>query len=67
MTAYQSIVTFARNVQETVTLRKELTKSRKRIAELEEWIKSEGERNDTCTFSILKRVCDECMCERSVK
>lgn len=39
----------------------------KRIAELEEWVKSEGEHNDTCTFNILKKVCDGCRCGRREK
>ena len=36
----------------------------KRISELEEWIKAEGEHTDTCTYPILKRVCDGCRCGR---
>ena len=35
-----------------------------RIAELEAWIKAEGEHGDTCTYAILKRVCDGCRCGR---
>lgn len=38
-----------------------------RITELEEWVKAEGEHTDTCTFSILKRVCDGCRCERRIE
>lgn len=38
-----------------------------RIEELEAWIKAEGEHNDTCTYPILKRVCDGCRCERREK
>ena len=35
-----------------------------RIAELEEWIKAEGEHTDTCTYAILNKVCDGCRCGR---
>ncbi len=38
----------------------------KRIAELEAWIKAEGEHNYTCTFNILNKVCDGCRCDRRI-
>lgn len=44
-----------------------IARTRRRIQELEAWITTEGVRNDTCTFSILKRVCDGCRCERRDK
>lgn len=31
---------------------------------LEQWIESEGDRNDTCTYNILKKVCAGCKCHR---
>lgn len=43
----------------------ELVMARKRIAALEDWIKSEGERNDTCTFSILGKICEGCRCGKA--
>lgn len=63
----QSLVSFARSIQEAASLRKELAASNKRIAELEDWIKAEGEHNDTCTYAILNKVCDGCRCERMKK
>lgn len=33
-----------------------------RIAELEAWIRSEGERTDICTFPVLHEVCAGCRC-----
>ena len=64
MNADQSLVSFSRNVQETVALRKELAASKARIAELEEWIKRAGVIHDECTYPILKRVCHRCRCDR---
>jgi len=32
------------------------------IASLRDWIKSEGERTDTCTYYILHEVCKGCKC-----
>lgn len=49
------------------TRNSEIEQQRKRIQELEAWIESEGRHFDTCTFSILKRVCDGCRCERREK
>jgi hypothetical protein len=39
----------------------------KRIQELEKWIEEEGERNNTCTHSILKKVCVNCKCGKEKK
>jgi hypothetical protein len=36
------------------------------IHDLREWIRSEGERSDVCTFSIMGEVCSTCRCERKM-
>jgi hypothetical protein len=35
------------------------------IAHLQDWIRSEGERNDTCTYDVLGEVCSTCRCRRA--
>ncbi len=35
-----------------------------RIDALEEWVKEEAERSDSCTFALFGEVCDGCRCER---
>jgi len=37
------------------------------IAFLKDWIRSEGERTNTCTYHVLKEQCVGCMCGRSLK
>lgn len=34
-------------------------------AALREWIKSEGERTNVCTYHILKEICSTCNCDRA--
>lgn len=34
------------------------------IRRLREWIRSEGERNNTCTYNVLGEVCGYCECKR---
>lgn len=34
------------------------------IRRLREWIRNEGERNNTCTFNVLGEVCGYCECKR---
>lgn len=34
------------------------------INRLREWIREEGERNNTCTFNVLGEVCGYCECKR---
>lgn len=29
-----------------------------------QWIRDEGQRTDTCTFNILKEICENCRCKR---
>lgn len=41
-----------------------LYEARTRIKELEEWIASEGVQSDTCTRTILGKVCSNCRCSR---
>jgi hypothetical protein len=56
-------------------IEKELIKNAKRannsismavneIRRLKEWIRAEGQRNDTCTYDILHKVCEGCKCKR---
>jgi hypothetical protein len=35
-----------------------------KVSVLEEWIEQEGERSNTCTFNILRKVCSYCQCKR---
>lgn len=39
-----------------------LIKLNARFENLKEWIKSEGERTNVCTFNILGSVCEGCKC-----
>jgi len=50
-----------------LTLCEQRAELHKRIQELEAWIEREGIQNETCTFSILRKVCDGCRCERREK
>jgi len=34
------------------------------VKRLREWIREEGERNNTCTFNVLGDVCGYCECKR---
>ncbi len=35
------------------------------IEALREWIESEAERTDICTYNILGKICGGCRCERT--
>ena len=35
------------------------------IVMLRDWIRQQGEVTNTCTFNILKEVCNECACHRA--
>jgi hypothetical protein len=34
---------------------------------LRAWIKTEGERTDTCTLAVLGEVCENCRCGKATK
>lgn len=36
-----------------------------RIGRLENWIRQEGKRTNTCTRQILNEVCEDCRCHRN--
>ena len=40
------------------------TRAAVEIKRLREWIREEGERNNTCTFNVLGEVCGYCECKR---
>jgi hypothetical protein len=42
----------------------EINRLRKRVKRLEDWIRSDGERSDLCTFHILGGICGNCACPR---
>lgn len=48
-------------------LRRKIERADKRIEFLEDYIPSEGCRADTCTFGILKEVCNGCRCGKKDK
>lgn len=50
--------------QKQNTLSQRESKARRRILALEEWIADEGLHTNTCTYSILSRVCGNCNCKR---
>ena len=37
------------------------------IIRLREWIREEGKRTDTCTYNILREICEGCRCHRAQK
>jgi hypothetical protein len=43
---------------------KEINRLRTRMTRLEDWIRSDGERSDLCTFNILGEICGNCACPR---
>lgn len=43
----------------------EIESLRQQVALLREWIKQQGEVTNTCTFNILKEVCQDCACHRA--
>lgn len=45
-------------------VRTRMTRARDEIVFLREWIKEEGERNNTCTFYVLGNICENCKCGR---
>ena len=42
----------------------EINRLRNRVKRLEDWIRSDGERSDLCTFHILGEICGNCACPR---
>lgn len=37
------------------------------IKRLRDWIQEEGVRSNTCTFNVLRSVCPQCECGRTMK
>lgn len=46
-------------------LERQLDDHIKREVMLRDWIRQQGEVTNTCTFNILKEVCNECACHRA--
>jgi len=43
---------------------KERDEARHQIEGLEDWVKVAGNQSYTCTFNILRKICDGCRCHR---
>lgn len=42
----------------------EVERLRSEVEALREWIRDEGENNNTCTYGVLREVCEHCQCGR---
>ena len=42
----------------------EITRLTAEVAELRNWIRQEGVNSDTCTYNILREICEGCNCKR---
>lgn len=45
----------------------EIEKLKTENERLREWIREQGEHSNTCTFDVLKEICDGCKCPNKLK
>jgi hypothetical protein len=55
----------ARFMDRLDALEAERDQLREQVKMLSAWIKQQGEITDTCTFNILREVCENCACHRN--
>lgn len=52
-------------VKEVNKRRSEMSRMRRERQSLINWIREQGKASDTCTYNVLREVCENCRCHRS--
>lgn len=61
---YPKVTTSDSTQSEAACIEKGYYRLKEENERLKSWIREEGVRNDTCTYDVLREICEGCRCKR---